>query len=232
MELVKFEESKNQIVVSSKDISINFGKRHDHVLRDIDNFKDLPNFGEMFYETKMDDIYGRKQRTYLMNRDGFSLLVMGFTGKDALEWKVKYIQAFNEMEQKLNSPEFIVKKAMTYLQDRCNRLEMEAKENLPKVTFANAVEVSEDSILVRELAKMAKQNGIEIGQNRLWMLLREKGYIVKNGTEPTQKSMNLGLFEILIRTVQRGNSSKETRTTKVTGKGQIYFINKLMNEWK
>lgn len=136
MELVIFEESKNQIVVSSKDISINFVKRHDNVLRDIDNFKDLPNFEEMFYETKMDDSYGRKQRTYLMNRDGFSLLVMGFTGKDALEWKVKYIQAFNEMEQKLNSPEFIVKKAMTYLQDRCNRLEMEAKENLPKVTFA------------------------------------------------------------------------------------------------
>ena len=185
----------------------------------------------MFYETTYEN-RGKQYPMYLMNRDGFSLLVMGFTGKDALEWKVKYIQAFNEMEQKLNSPEFIVKKAMAYLQDRCNRLEMEAKENLPKVTFANAVEVSEDSILVRELAKMAKQNGIEIGQNRLWMLLREKGYIVKNGTEPTQKSMNLGLFEILIRTVQRGNSSKETRTTKVTGKGQIYFINKLMNEWK
>lgn len=232
MELVKFEESKNQIVVSSIDIARDFTKEHKVVLRSIENLVAQNCAAKsMFFETSYEN-RGKQYPMYLMNRDGFSLLVMGFTGKDALEWKVKYIQAFNEMEQKLNSPEFIVKKAMTYLQDRCNRLEMEAKENLPKVTFANAVEVSEDSILVRELAKMAKQNGIEIGQNRLWMLLREKGYIVKNGTEPTQKSMNLGLFEILIRTVQRGNSSKETRTTKVTGKGQIYFINKLMNEWK
>lgn len=232
MELVQFEQSKNQIVVSSIDIARDFTKEHKVVLRSIENLVAQNCAAKsMFYETTYEN-RGKQYPMYLMNRDGFSLLVMGFTGKDALEWKVKYIQAFNEMEQKLNSPEFIVKKAMTYLQDRCNRLEMEAKENLPKVTFANAVEVSEDSILVRELAKMAKQNGIEIGQNRLWMLLREKGYIVKNGTEPTQKSMNLGLFEILIRTVQRGNSSKETRTTKVTGKGQIYFINKLMNEWK
>lgn len=232
MELVQFEQSKNQIVVSSIDIARDFTKEHKVVLRSIENLVAQNCAAKsMFFETSYEN-RGKQYPMYLMNRDGFSLLVMGFTGKDALEWKVKYIQAFNEMEQKLNSPEFIVKKAMTYLQDRCNRLEMEAKENLPKVTFANAVEVSEDSILVRELAKMAKQNGIEIGQNRLWMLLREKGYIVKNGTEPTQKSMNLGLFEILIRTVQRGNSSKETRTTKVTGKGQIYFINKLMNEWK
>lgn len=232
MELVQFEQSKNQIVVSSIDIARDFTKEHKVVLRSIENLVAQNCAAKsMFYETTYEN-RGKQYPMYLMNRDGFSLLVMGFTGKDALEWKVKYIQAFNEMEQKLNSPEFIVKKAMTYLQERCNRLEMEAKENLPKITFANAVEVSEDSILVRELAKMAKQNGIEIGQNRLWMLLREKGYIVKNGTEPTQKSMNLGLFEILIRTVQRGNSSKETRTTKVTGKGQIYFINKLMNEWK
>ena len=232
MELVQFEQSKNQIVVSSIDIARDFTKEHKVVLRSIENLVAQNCAAKsMFFETSYEN-RGKQYPMYLMNRDGFSLLVMGFTGKDALEWKVKYIQAFNEMEQKLNSPEFIVKKAMTYLQDRCNRLEMEAKENIPKVTFANAVEVSEDSILVRELAKMAKQNGVEIGQNRLWNLLREKGYIVKNGTEPTQKSMNLGLFEILIRTVQRGSNSKETRTTKVTGKGQIYFINKLLNEWK
>jgi len=238
MNLVVLNKQKDQAVVSSKDISTNFGKRHDHVLRDIDNLKDVPNFGEMFYETEIEDSYKRKQRAYLMNRDGFSLLVMGFTGKDALEWKVKYIQAFNQMETMLNSPEFIIKRAMGLLQQKCDSLMIENKEikkqieeQKPKVAFATAVEVSEDSILVRELAKLAKQNGVNVGQNRLWQMLREKGYIVKNGTEPTQKAMNLGLFEILIRTVQRGNSSKETRTTKVTGKGQIYFINKLLNEW-
>lgn len=73
-------------VASSRQIAENFEKRHDHVIRDIDTIKkDVPNFGEMFFETETPDSYGRPQRTYLMNRDGFSLLVMGFTGKAALE---------------------------------------------------------------------------------------------------------------------------------------------------
>lgn len=89
-------------VASSRQIAENFEKRHDHVMRDIDAMKkDVPNFGEMFFETKAPDSYGREQRTYLMNRDGFTLLAMGFNGKAALEWKLKYIAAFNEMEKKL-----------------------------------------------------------------------------------------------------------------------------------
>lgn len=93
-------------VASSRQIAENFEKRHDHVIRDIDTIKkDVPNFGEMFFETTVPDSYGREQRAYLMNRDGFSLLVMGFTGKAALEWKLKYIQAFNEMEKKLATPQ-------------------------------------------------------------------------------------------------------------------------------
>lgn len=89
-------------VASSRQIAENFEKRHDHVMRDIDAIKkDVPNFGEMFFETTVPDSYGREQRAYLMNRDGFTLLAMGFTGKAALEWKLKYIAAFNEMEKKL-----------------------------------------------------------------------------------------------------------------------------------
>ena len=99
-------------VASSRQIAENFEKRHDHVMRDIDTFKkDVPNFGEMFFEAEAPDSYGRPQRTYLMNRDGFSLLVMGFTGKAALEWKLKYIAAFNEMEKKLST------RATSQLQD-------------------------------------------------------------------------------------------------------------------
>lgn len=93
-------------VASSRQIADNFEKRHDHVMRDIDAIKkDVPNFGEMFFETETPDSYGRPQRTYLMNRDGFSLLVMGFTGKAALEWKLKYIAAFNAMEKQLATPQ-------------------------------------------------------------------------------------------------------------------------------
>lgn len=96
--------SNGQPVASSRDIAEHFGKRSDHVLRDIDVLKkDVPNFGEMFYETETSDSYGRPQRAYLMNRDGFSLLAMGFTGKAALNWKVKYIKAFNQMEQTIKT---------------------------------------------------------------------------------------------------------------------------------
>ena len=91
-------------VVSSRDVAEHFGKRHDHVTRDIEMYKkDVPNFGEMFRETTIPDSYGRQQKAYLMNRDGFSLLVMGFTGAKALEWKLKYIEAFNAMEKELNN---------------------------------------------------------------------------------------------------------------------------------
>ena len=92
------------VVVSSRDVAEHFGKRHDHVTRDIEMYKkDVPNFGEMFRETTIPDSYGRQQKAYLMNRDGFSLLVMGFTGAKALEWKLKYIEAFNAMEKELNN---------------------------------------------------------------------------------------------------------------------------------
>lgn len=88
-----------QAVTSSLNIAENFDKRHDHVLRDIDALeKDIPNFGEMFFETTEPDLYGRKRRVFYMNRDGFTLLAMGFTGRKALQFKLKYIEAFNQME--------------------------------------------------------------------------------------------------------------------------------------
>lgn len=129
-------------VASSRQIAENFEKRHDHVMRDIDAIKkDVPNFGEMFFETETPDSYGRPQRTYLMNRDGFSLLVMGFTGKAALEWKLKYIQAFNEMEKKLSTPQMpkLSKElqALFLLDDRTQRQEqrLSALENTMTVDY-------------------------------------------------------------------------------------------------
>lgn len=95
----------SQPVTSSRMVAENFGKRHDHVARDIDNLKvDVPNFGEMFYETEIPDSYGRLQRGYYINKKGFQLLAMGFTGKKAIEWKLKYIDAFEAMEKELFTP--------------------------------------------------------------------------------------------------------------------------------
>lgn len=102
----------------------------------------------------------------------------------------------------------------------------------PGATFAKAVETSEHSILVGELARIIKQNGVEIGQNRLFQWLREKGYLCKKGemyNQPTQKALQMGLFEIKKTVITKPNgNSLVTTTTKVTGKGQIYFTNKFL----
>lgn len=105
----------------------------------------------------------------------------------------------------------------------------------PKALFADAVETSESSVLIGELSKILRQNGIDIGQNRLFKWLRENGYLIRKHSEsynlPTQRSMDMGLFEIKKRTINNPDGSiRTTRTPKVTGKGQIYFVNKFIAE--
>lgn len=106
------------------------------------------------------------------------------------------------------------------------------KALMPGATFAKAVETSEHSILVGELARIIKQNGVEIGQNRLFQWLRDKGYLCKKGemyNQPTQKALQMGLFELKKTVITKPNGdSLVTTTTKVTGKGQIYFVNKFL----
>lgn len=115
-----------------------------------------------------------------------------------------------------------------------NGLETKNKELLPGATFAKAVETSEHSILIGELARIIKQNGVEIGQNRLFQWLRENGFLCKKGewyNQPTQRAMEMGLFEIKKTVITKpSGDSLVTTTTKVTGKGQIYFVNRFLYE--
>ena len=101
VEMIKV--NKREInVCTSLDVAETFEKRHDHVLRDIEELKkDIPNFGEMFYEDSVSDSYGRKRKMYFINRDGFTLLVMGYTGEKAIKFKLAYINQFNQMEELL-----------------------------------------------------------------------------------------------------------------------------------
>lgn len=230
---IKVTYENDQMLVSSLEVSRNFQKEHRHVLESIRNLAAENSAAKnLFYESTYEN-RGKQYPMYLMNRDGFTLLAMGFTGKDALEWKLKYIQAFNEMEAKLNDPEFLVKRSMEYLEKRCNALLLENNELKPKARFAEAVSASEESILIGQLAKIIKQNGVDIGQNRLFQWMRDNDYLIKNGTrynQPTQKAMELGLFEVKERTVNNPDGSvRITFTTKVTGKGQVYFVNKFLN---
>lgn len=106
-------------------------------------------------------------------------------------------------------------------------------EDKPKVVFADSVTASSATILIGDLAKIMKQNGVDIGQKRLFEWLRNNGYLIKSGSSrnmPTQKAANMGLFFVKESSMANPDGSvRVTKTTKVTGKGQIYFINKLQD---
>jgi anti-repressor protein len=139
----------------------------------------------------------------------------------------------NTIEKALTDPDFLIKLATTLKEEKLRRVEAEKKIVLqePKVAFADAVSASHTSILVGDLAKLLKQNGVDTGANRLFEKLRKEGYLIKRkGTDynmPTQKSMELGLFEIKETSIAHGDGHISiSKTSKVTGKGQIYFVNK------
>ena len=154
-------------------------------------------------------------------------------------------QYFIAVEKAWNSPEMIMKRALEIANKNVENLKLEneeqkkqLKEQKPKVLFADAVSTSHTSILVGELAKILKQNGVDMGQNRLFKWLRDNGYLIKRkGTDynmPTQYSMDLGLFEVKETSITHSDGHISiTKTPKVTGKGQMYFINKFIeNEVK
>lgn len=153
----------------------------------------------------------------------------------------KIRQYFLDLEKAWNTPEQVMARALLIAnekleeQDRIIERQTELLEIAkPKTVFADAVSTSKSSILVGELAKLICQNGVEIGQKRLFAWLRDNGYLMKSGSDwnmPTQKSMDMGLFEIKESVRTDGNGcSIVTRTPKATGKGQIYFINKFIGE--
>lgn len=138
-----------------------------------------------------------------------------------------------ELEKAWNSPEKVMARALDIAHKTIANLQIENEEMKPKAIFADAVATSDTSILIGDLAKLIKQNGTDIGQKRLFERMRNDGYLIKTGTSknmPTQKAMEKGLFEVKERVISNPDgSTRITRTTKVTGKGQIYFINKFKN---
>ena len=125
------------------------------------------------------------------------------------------------------------KHALTMMFDESKRMSAQLKEQAPKVLFANAVETAHNSILIGDLAKIIRQNGVDIGQKRLFDWMRQNGYLIKGGQSknmPTQKAMDMNLFEVKESTVNNPDGSvRVTRTTKVTGKGQTYFVKKFLS---
>ncbi|QEY34653.1 hypothetical protein FL966_06060 [Caproiciproducens galactitolivorans] len=140
-------------------------------------------------------------------------------------------------EKILNDPDFLITALTELKKEREQRKALEGKveADKPKVLFADAVATSESPMLIGELAKVLKQNGVDIGEKRLFEWMRENGYLIKRkGTDynaPTQKSMEMGLFRVKETAITHSDGHVTVnRTTKVTGKGQQYFINKFLGE--
>jgi anti-repressor protein len=140
-----------------------------------------------------------------------------------------------KLEEVLTDPDTLIRLAQSLKAEKEKRQILEAKidANLPKVIFAESVEASSSSILVGDLAKFIKQNGIEIGPKRLFEWLRQNGYLMKVGESrnmPTQRAMEAGLFEVKERAIGSPNGTiLLTRTTKITSRGQRYFLNLFRN---
>lgn len=155
----------------------------------------------------------------------------------------RFREYFIEIEKAWNDPVLVMGRAyetQKAIADRLNEqvlnLETRLEADKPKVIFADAVTASHTSILIGDLAKLLKQNGVEMGQKRLFEWLRVNGYLMKGGNShnmPTQKAMKMKLFEVKERTINNPDGTiRITKTPKVTGKGQTYFINKFLGENK
>lgn len=140
----------------------------------------------------------------------------------------------DKVEEILTDPDSIIRLATQLKEERAKReaAEKVIEEQRPKALFADAVSASKTSILIGALAKLIRQNGVDVGQKRLFEWLRKKGYLIKSGNDknmPTQRSMEQGLFEVKEGSYVDGDGvNRITRTTKVTGKGQLYFVNKFL----
>lgn len=193
------------------------------------------------------DTPGGVQQVLTVNEPGLYALVLGSRKPEARAFKRwithEVLPSIRQhgfygteaaIERMLADPDMAIQMLTAYREERSarQRLEAQAAENAPKVLFAEAVAASDQSILVGELAKLLKQNGVEVGQNRLFEWLRRDGYLMKYGESrnmPTQYAMENGWMEIKERAIHNPDGSiRLTRTPKVTGRGQQYFIDRYL----
>ncbi|MFS9259177.1 phage antirepressor KilAC domain-containing protein [Streptococcus infantis] len=195
-------------------------------------FEENYDFCSVVTTTQLNQYGGTKElQDYALSLDTAKHLAMMSKTDKGKEVRQYFIQ----VEKDFNSPEKIMARALLMADKKIHKLETQIEADKPKVLFADAVSASHTSILVGELAKLISQNGYKIGANRLFTWMRENGYLIKRkGSDwnmPTQRSMDLKLFEIKETNVQHADGHiTVNKTPKVTGKGQQYFINKFLSE--
>ena len=191
------------------------------------------------------DTPGGKQPIVIINESGLYSLILGSKLPEAKRFK-RWVTSevlpslrrngMYAMDELLDNPDLAINALQKLKEEREARrqLELQNAEMKPKALFAEAVETSSTSILIGDMAKLLRQNGVEVGQRRLFDWLRTNGWLMKTGESrnmPTQKAMEKGYFEIKERTIQNPDGSvRITKTTKVTGKGQVWLTNEFMGD--
>ena len=234
-ELIKVKVKGDQQLVSARDLYNELGVKtrfSQWAKQNFKHFRENIDFSSVVTTTQQNQYGGIKElQDYALTIEMAKHLAM-MSGTDK-GYQVR--DYFIKVEQAWNSPEMVMKRALEIANAKVKALETQNAEMKPKALFADAVSVSETSILVGELAKLLKQNGVEIGQNRLFAWMRQNGYLInRKGTDynmPTQRSMDLQLFKIKETSIQHSDGHVTVnKTPKVTGKGQQYFINKFLRE--
>lgn len=246
------KEINGEILTSSRDVADRFKKKHAEVMYAIEGRVDssgkVKNNGllmsgnsqlsNLFNKVEYLDSMNRTKYEYLMNRDGFSLLAMGFTGKEALEWKLKYIEAFNKMEDALKKQvekalPTTYKEALQQLLEQVeqNELLLEKNEKLePLARFAEHVTESSNAIDIGEFSKVVKNEVIDIGRNRLFKWLRDKKFLMSNNV-PYQRYVDNDWFRVIELTKETSYGVKCFTKTLITGKGQVQILEKIREDF-
>ena len=232
-ELIKVQVKDNKQLVSARELYKGLGVRTRFSQWTVQNFKHFRegfDFSSVVTTTQQNQYGGIKElQDYALSVEMAKHIAMMSGTDKGYEIRDYFIQ----VEKAWNSPEMVMKRALEIANDKIKQLELEKQKNKPKVLFADSVATSHTTILIAELAKILRGNGIDIGANRLFQWLRAKGYLIsRKGSDwnmPTQKSMDLGLFQIKETAFTHSDGHTTiTKTTKVTGKGQQYFINKFL----
>lgn len=241
-ELIKIEERNGEQLVSARDLHkfLEVKTRFDIWFDRMCEYGFIENKDFIAYVQKSTCANNREytQIDYLMKLSmakEISMIQRNDKGKEAREYFIKCEEAWNSEDMVLARALQIQNKKILGYKEKIEALEVKIEEQKPKVVFADAVETSKTSILIGDLAKLIKQNGADMGQKRMFSWLRENGFLIKRqGSDynmPTQKAMELGLFEIKETAVTHSDGHiTVNKTPKVTGKGQIYFINKFKNK--
>lgn len=228
-------------VVDSREVARITETRHSDLLEKISNYNSFLTNGkfrslDFFIPSTYTDSKGEERPCYLLTKKGCDMVANKMTGEKGVLFTAAYVTAFEKMREAITAAQFALPKdypsALRALADaEEQRLALVAKiaADAPAVRFANALTECETNILVRDLAKLLKQNGVDTGEKRLYWTLRNDGYLIKSGSDynmPTQKSMDLGLFFVKETPRISRDGAVMDRVTKVTPKGQKYFLNR------